>query len=98
MLPAIAVFAKAPIPGRVKTRLAATLGNAEAAKLYEQMVSLLLQRLHDASDELPCNVELHTDIPTDAWKAFPVTRHLQSPGDLGARMLHTLQNLSLIHI
>lgn len=92
MLPAIAVFAKAPIPGRVKTRLAATLGNAEAAKLYEQMVSLLLQRLHDASNNLACNVELHTDIPTDAWKAFPVTRHLQSPGDLGARMLHTLQN------
>jgi rSAM/selenodomain-associated transferase 1 len=92
MLPAIAVFAKAPIPGRVKTRLAVTLGNTEAAKIYEQMVSLLLQRLHDASDKLPCNVELHTDIPTDAWTAFPVTRHLQSPGDLGQRMFNTLQS------
>jgi hypothetical protein len=90
MLPAIAVFAKAPIPGRVKTRLAATLGPTEAANRYEQMVSTLLQRLRQASEKLAADVELHTDIPTDAWTAHTVTRHLQCEGDLGQRMLHTL--------
>ena len=91
MLPAIAVFAKAPIPGRVKTRLAATLGEAEAAIRYEQMVSILLQRLRQASEKLTADVELHTDIPTDAWSTHTVTRHLQCQGDLGQRMLYTLQ-------
>lgn len=87
MLPAIAVFAKAPIPGRVKTRIAKAIGPEQAAQLYHNMVSTLLQRLLNAR----FSVELHTDIPTDAWNPFPVTRHLQSPGDLGQRMLHTLQ-------
>lgn len=91
MLPAIAVFAKAPLPGRVKTRLAVAIGEAEAAKQYEQMVSMLLQRLLTAADSLRCTLELHTDIPTDAWNSFPVTRLLQSPGDLGARMFYALQ-------
>jgi len=33
-------FAEAPIPGRVKTRLAATLGAEETARMYEQKVSV----------------------------------------------------------
>jgi rSAM/selenodomain-associated transferase 1 len=90
MLPAIAVFAKAPIPGRVKTRLAAALGETEAAIRYEQMVSILLQRLRQASEDLAAGVELHIDTPTDAWATHTVTRHLQCEGDLGQRMLHTL--------
>jgi rSAM/selenodomain-associated transferase 1 len=90
MLPAIAVFAKAPIPGRVKTRLAAALGETEAAIRYEQMVSILLQRLRQASEDLAAGVELHIDTPTDSWATHTVTRHLQCEGDLGQRMLHTL--------
>ncbi|MFN0105463.1 MAG: TIGR04282 family arsenosugar biosynthesis glycosyltransferase [Bryobacteraceae bacterium] len=91
MLPAIAVFAKAPIPGRVKTRLAADLGDVEAARRYEQMVSMLLRRLIKAANSLASDIELHTDTPSDAWTAFPVTRHLQVDGDLGDRMLHSLE-------
>ena len=34
-LPVVLVLAKAPLPGRVKTRLAATVGDAAAAKLAE---------------------------------------------------------------
>ena len=91
MLSAIAVFAKAPIPGRVKTRLAATLGAEEAARLHEQMVTALVRRLLAAADRLDCNVELHTGTLTDAWAGLAVSRQLQVDGDLGARMLHALR-------
>jgi rSAM/selenodomain-associated transferase 1 len=90
MLPAIAVFAKAPVPGRVKTRLAVTLGPEQAAIIYKQMVSILLQRLLRAGNRLGSDIELHTDTASDAWTEFAVTRHLQVNGDLGERMLHTL--------
>ena len=41
-LPGIAVFAKAPVPGEVKTRLAATLGADGAARLHERLVERAL--------------------------------------------------------
>lgn len=88
MLPAIAVFAKAPLPGRVKTRLAAALGEWEAARQSERMTATLLERLLASQ---AWDVELHTDIPSDAWNRFSVTTRLQAAGDLGARMLHALQ-------
>jgi rSAM/selenodomain-associated transferase 1 len=91
MGPAIAVFAKAPIAGRVKTRLASSLGPKKAALLYESMVARLLDRLLGAG--LAADIELHTDISTDAWKGFNVTRRLQVDGDLGERMRGALAAL-----
>jgi rSAM/selenodomain-associated transferase 1 len=41
-LPGIAVFAKAPVPGEVKTRLAATLGEVGAARLHQRLVERAL--------------------------------------------------------
>ncbi len=93
MVPAIAVFAKAPVPGRVKTRLAVALGDERAAELYEQMVSVLLQRLIQAKKRLASDIELHTDTGTDAWGWAGVTRREQVSGDLGARMLHAFREL-----
>ncbi|MBM3763831.1 MAG: GNAT family N-acetyltransferase [Acidobacteria bacterium] len=88
MRPAIAVFAKAPIAGRVKTRLAVSVGPETAARLYESMVARLLDRLIGAG--LAADIELHTDISTDAWKSFNVTRRLQVEGNLGDRMRSAL--------
>jgi rSAM/selenodomain-associated transferase 1 len=87
MRPVIAVFAKAPRPGMVKTRLAAVLGDAAAAELHRALVADLLERLRPVS---AAGIELHTDIDTDAWREFAVTRKLQCGGDLGLRMLHAL--------
>lgn len=91
MRPAIAVFAKAPIAGRVKTRLAVSLGPESAAQLYESMVARLLDRLINAG--FAADIELHTDISTDAWKSFNVTRRLQVDGNLGERMKAALSSL-----
>ena len=85
MKPLIAVFAKAPIAGRVKTRLVPPLTPQQAAELHERLVADVWQRL--PGDALR---ELHTDQPTSAWPDIS-PRRLQSSGDLGARMFHALQ-------
>lgn len=89
MKPLVAVFAKAPEPGAVKTRLIPPLSPLQAAKLHQGLVAdvwLRLQPLRPGAD-----LELHTSHPTSAWpEAAPHV--LQSHGDLGQRMLHTLRS------
>lgn len=85
MKPLIAVFAKAPVPGRVKTRLVPPLTFEQAAQLHQRLVADLWSRLPAGAER-----ELHTDQPTAAWPAI-APRRLQSSGDLGARMFHALQ-------
>jgi len=77
--PRIIVFAKAPVPGNVKTRLG--LDPARAAALHRAFVSDTLEMLAPFA-----NVELSTDIETGAWSEYPVARSLQAPGDLGAKL------------
>lgn len=82
----VMVFAKAPRAGSVKTRLIPVLGAAGAAALHERLVRHLLERLAPRFE-----LELHTDLPTDAWSGFPVARELQAEGDLGMRMEKALR-------
>ena len=89
MLPTIIVFAKAPRPGFVKTRLG--LEADIAARLHEAFVRDAVALAQAASPR----VELHTDIETEAWTDIVVARRLQAPGDLGARMLAALPALIL---
>lgn len=90
MRAAIILFAKAPVPGRVKTRLAEHLGAARAAELHAALVSDMLETLGSLADS--ADIELHTDIETDAWAEARVSRSLQSESeDLGARMYHALE-------
>ena len=44
----VLVFAKFPEPGRVKTRLAATLGEVEAAGVYRRLVDRVFEILRQA--------------------------------------------------
>ncbi|MBI1786293.1 MAG: TIGR04282 family arsenosugar biosynthesis glycosyltransferase [Acidobacteria bacterium] len=87
MPPVIILFAKAPVPGRVKTRLAESLGEEAAAELHEAFAADMLAKLDGLAG---VSIELHTDIETDAWRDRRVARKLQSGGDLGERMLHAL--------
>lgn len=84
MRPVIIVFARAPVAGRVKTRLVPPLSSEQAASLHTCFVADTLERLSGRC------IELHTDIETDAWREFDVARKLQSEGDLGSRMLAAL--------
>lgn len=85
----IVVFAKAPRPGLVKTRLLPTLGATGAARLAERMLKHALEAAW-AADLGP--VELCVDPPPDsaAWHTILIPPGIQTSaqgeGDLGARM------------
>ncbi|MEX2261207.1 MAG: TIGR04282 family arsenosugar biosynthesis glycosyltransferase [Bryobacteraceae bacterium] len=81
------LFAKAPHPGRVKTRLCGADAEA-AADFHVAFVSDMLEMLLGLQEEI--GIELHTDEPTAAWSGFDVSRALQVEGDLGVRMFAAL--------
>ena len=86
MLPVIILFAKAPVSGRVKTRLQPPLNSQQASSLHIAFVHDLIARLQSAGFDL----ELHTDTGTDVWTDTGVTARLQHEGDLGLKMFHAL--------
>ena len=88
MRPVIVVFAKAPRPGFVKTRFTPEFTPHQAAELHGAFVRDTLANLlvFDHVD-----LELHTDMETDAWREFEVPRRLQHEGDLGLKMFHALR-------
>ena len=94
------IFAKAPVPGRVKTRLARQLGTRGAAALYQK---LLRQTLRIAREARLCPIELWC--APDARHGFFVTcrreygvrLRRQCGGALGQRMNHALnQTLGIL--
>jgi rSAM/selenodomain-associated transferase 1 len=88
------VFARAPVPGEVKTRLAVFMGPSAAARLYE---SMLLRTLSTAVHSRAGIVELWVTPSKEhpffslCTQEFPLTLHLQTTGDLGSRMAHAFQ-------
>jgi len=82
------LFAKAPIPGRVKTRLAAAIGAGPAAELHRAFVADTIAKLTEFRDV--ADIELHTDTLTDAWSEPGVARDLQAAGGLELKLLHAL--------
>jgi uncharacterized protein len=84
----ICVFAKPPVPGRVKTRLAPLLGSGGAAELAKA----LLQDTWDSVSALPWakRVLASTEGGLQDFLRGPVEIWLQGQGDLGAR----LENIS----
>jgi rSAM/selenodomain-associated transferase 1 len=82
------LFAKAPIPGRVKTRLATAIGAQPAAELYRAFVADTISKLAEFRDV--ADIELHTDTLTDAWTEQGVARDLQVASGLELKLLHAL--------
>ena len=83
--PVIILFAKVPVPGRVKTRLSPPLSPDAAARLHSAFVADMLEKIEPLGD-----IELHTDVSSDAWPEYSVTRKTQVEGDLGIKMLSAL--------
>ena len=87
MRPVIILFAKAPVAGRVKTRLVPPLTPDQAAQLHTALVWDTLESLQQLRG---VELELHTDIETDAWTSAGVPQSLQCEGDLGLKMFNAL--------
>ena len=92
MRPVILVFAKAPIPGRVKTRLHSVLTPEQAARLHKAFVLDTLESLNHLAGQ--ADIELHSDLPYEDW---PLAYRLQCPGGLGDRMHFALASALSSH-
>jgi uncharacterized protein len=81
------LFVRAPILGRVKTRLAADLGNEAACHLYQAMVADILGQIRSSS--LPLSLfhdgGMENNLPP-SWSAGAFRVRPQHGGDIGARM------------
>ena len=83
----LGLFAKFWQPGKVKTRLAASIGNQEACRIYQAFVQHLLSRL-DRTGDNRFVVFTPTSSRTEFEHAIPGNWNLtpQVDGDLGMRM------------
>ena len=82
----LAIFARAPVLGEVKTRLAATVGRQAALAVYDELVALTLTTLGPGKGAFAPEIWVAGDsIDVDAWRRrFRVVA--QPDGDLGTRM------------
>lgn len=87
----LVVFAKAPRPGAVKTRLAAAIGAEAAARAQADMTAAVLSRLA-GSGPWTSLLAVAPDEAADDPALWPadVPRAPQGPGDLGERMARFL--------
>ena len=100
MVPAstvLQVFAREPVPGAVKTRLAATIGDLRAAAVYRELTLVTMgHALRARTDGVVTAIELWcTPRAESAWfrecaHAAGASLHEQSEGSLGTRMRHAL--------
>lgn len=82
---AIIVFIKNPERGRVKTRLAATLGDERALRIYRALMTHTRQVAEAVEAQRFLFYSDFVD-ETDEWLPNLFQKDLQHPGDLGQRM------------
>jgi rSAM/selenodomain-associated transferase 1 len=83
----IIIFAKNPVYGTVKTRLAVSVGNDEALKIYNQ----LSQHTKSVTESLAVDkIVFYSDYiqGKDIWDNEKYKKQTQSGSDLGERMLN----------
>jgi len=92
MKQALIIFAKNPIAGKVKTRLAATIGNENALSVYRQ---LLLHTAEIASQLAVDKYVFYSDHiqQEDVWDNQLFSKETQRGNDLGERMMQAFASL-----
>lgn len=84
------IFIKNPVPGRVKTRLAATIGDEAAMEAYLN----LLAHTRAVALGSPADREVWYSSfidPEDDWESGDFASELQIEGDLGEKMAHAFR-------
>lgn len=85
MKEALIIFVKNPEPGKVKTRIAQTMGNEKAVSIYKE----LLEHTKIVSKQLHCdNYIFYGDVINlnDLWDNDTYFKEAQNGNDLGERM------------
>ena len=88
--PLVAIFAKAPMRGQVKTRLAADIGDDAALGIYRHLLKRTLSRLSRPDWQTEVWVTPDETGETAAHWPVDLPRRMQGGGDLGARMMRAL--------
>lgn len=91
----ILIFAKAPVPGEVKTRLQPGLSMQQCARLQQRFIEHTLRTcLHSnlCPVELWCSGDVQHVFFEDCRERYSLDVHFQQGHDLGARMLHALEH------
>lgn len=89
----IQVFCKAPIAGRVKTRLMTELTAQQAMQVHIELTERVLTLLHQANlcpTQLWCSPTTGFDFFQQQAEKYSLTLHQQGEGGLGERMLNAL--------
>lgn len=88
---AVIVFQKFPEPGKVKTRLAKSIGNEKATNLYR----FLIDHTHQQLTALGAAVFVFHKgpVPKSDYPAIQYSFHPQEGEDLGAKMDHAFQTV-----
>jgi len=84
------IFLKNPTLGKVKTRLASTIGDVKALEIYQ----LLLNRTRQITEKLPVTkVVYYSDYveTQDIWENETYQKTLQKGKELGEKMLNAFQ-------
>lgn len=97
--PLVIIFAKAPQPGSVKTRLIPLLGAEGAAALHVRLVKHALETATKASRpvELHCTPDTHDPFFRYCADHFGAALQLQVAGDLGTRMFSAFESALATH-
>lgn len=89
----VALFVRLPVPGRVKTRLAAALGAEDACRLYRAMVTDILATVR--SSGLPLRL-FHdggeSSVPPRAWVEAASAVVAQQGAGIGERMMAAFEH------
>lgn len=91
---ALIVFARAPVPGRVKSRLVPLLGEQGAARLHAHLVERTLRTAVAAAIgrvELYCSPGINSPYFRKIQKRFRIGLRPQGRGNLGERMYRALR-------
>lgn len=86
----VIIFTRNPKLGKVKTRLAKTIGNESALDVYK----LLLGHTESVIRNIACDKAVYYSEhikDNDIWKRDIYQKHLQKGNDLGERMLHAFK-------
>jgi uncharacterized protein len=99
MICSLIVFVKNPIEGKVKTRIAATVGHSKAVEVYKELLKYTQNVIKELLKEAPASIQFRVNIfygdyinSNDLWNELPVNKYLQSEGDLGERMKNAFRD------
>lgn len=96
----ILVFARAPVPGRTKTRLIPALGEVGAAKLHQQLLESTLAKacaVQDSVVELWCHPDSRHPVFKQLANKYPCCLQQQKGNDLGECLANAMRQALANH-